>query len=91
MKSLPTGEFWTLRNKWSVYDDYIRKHGDGILHLAFDVKEKDPVIKDFTEKGFTISQGGTWGETGKPGSDRYEYIDLEKADGVAVELLWSQK
>jgi hypothetical protein len=75
----------------TVYDDHIRKHGDGIHHLAFDVKDMDPVLKDYTEKGFTVSQGGTWGELGKPGSGRYEYIDMEGAGGIAIELLWNYR
>ena len=72
-----------------VYDDHIRKHGEGIHHLAYAVKDMDAVLRDFTEKGFTVSMGGTWGETGKPGSGRYEYIDLENAGGLTMELLWS--
>jgi len=49
----------------------------------------DAVLKDYTEKGFSVSMGGTWGETGKSGSGRYEYIDMENGGGVTVELLWS--
>jgi len=73
----------------TVYDDHIKKHGEGIHHLAYSVKDMEAVLKDFTEKGFSVSQGGTWGESGKPGSGRYEYVDLEKAGGLALELLWS--
>jgi hypothetical protein len=32
---------------------------------------------------------GTWGEKGKPGSGRYEYVGLEDAGGMIMELLWS--
>jgi hypothetical protein len=35
--------------------------------------------------------GGTWGEKDKPGSGRYEYINLEDAGGVTMELLWNFK
>lgn len=72
-----------------VYDDHIRKHGEGIHHLAYNVKNMDKVLDDYKAKGYVVSMGGTWGEEGKPGSGRYEYIDLENAGGVTMELLWS--
>jgi hypothetical protein len=72
-----------------VYDDHIKKHGEGIHHLAYAVKDMDKVLNDYRSKGYVVSMGGTWGEEGKPGSGRYEYIDLEDAGGVTMELLWS--
>ncbi len=72
-----------------VYEDHIQKHGEGIHHLAFSVNDMDKVLEDYTSRGFVVSMGGTWGEVGKPGSGRYEYIDLEKAGGLTMELLWN--
>jgi methylmalonyl-CoA/ethylmalonyl-CoA epimerase len=72
-----------------VYDDHIKKHGEGIHHLAFAVRDMDKVLNDYRSKGYVVSMGGTWGEEGKPGSGRYEYIDMEDAGGVTIELLWS--
>ena len=72
-----------------VYEDHIRKHGEGIHHLAFSVSDMDVVLEDYTSKGFVVSMGGTWGEKDKPGSGRYEYIDLELAGGLTMELLWN--
>lgn len=74
-----------------VYDDHISKHGEGIHHLAFTIENMDKVLEDYRSKGYVVSMGGTWGETGKPGSGRYEYIDLEDAGGVTMELLWNYK
>jgi methylmalonyl-CoA/ethylmalonyl-CoA epimerase len=74
-----------------VYEDHIQKHGEGIHHLAFTVNDMDEVLDDFRSRGFVVSMGGTWGEMGKSGSGRYEYIDLEDAGGVTMELLWSYK
>src|SRR4030042_1050772 len=71
-----------------VYDDHIKKHGEGFHHLAFAGKDMDKVLDDYRSKGYVVSMGGTWGEEGKPGSGRYEYIDLEDAGGVTMELLW---
>jgi methylmalonyl-CoA/ethylmalonyl-CoA epimerase len=72
-----------------VYEDHIKKHGEGIHHLAFSVGDMDLVLEDYTSQGFVVSMGGTWGEEGKPGSGRYEYIDLEEAGGLTMELLWN--
>lgn len=74
-----------------VYDDHIKLHGEGIHHLAFSVADMDQVLEDYTTRDFVVSMGGTWGEKGKPGSGRYEYIDLEKAGGLTMELLWNYK
>jgi hypothetical protein len=72
-----------------VYADHIKSHGEGIHHLAFTVSDMDEILADYTSKDYVNSMGGTWGEKGKPGSGRYEYIDLEKSGGVTMELLWS--
>jgi catechol 2,3-dioxygenase-like lactoylglutathione lyase family enzyme len=72
-----------------VYEDHIQKHGEGIHHLAFSVPDMDAVLDDYRSRGFVVSMGGTWGEKGKPGSGRYEYIDLEEAGGLTMELLWN--
>ncbi len=72
-----------------VYADHILKHGEGIHHLAFTVNDMDKVLDDYRSCGFVVSMGGRWGEKGKPGSGRYEYIDLEDLGGVTMELLWS--
>ena len=72
-----------------VYEDHIRKHGEGIHHLGYSVNDMDKVLEDYTSRGFVVSMGGTWGEKGTAGSGRYEYIDLEEAGGLTMELLWS--
>lgn len=74
-----------------VYEDHIQLHGEGIHHLAFSVDDMDLVLKDYTTRGYVVSMGGTWGEKGKPGSGRYEYIDLEQAGGLTMELLWNYR
>jgi hypothetical protein len=73
----------------TVYQDHIKKHGEGIHHLAFTVDDMNKVINDFTSKGFVVSMAGTWGEKGKPGSGIFTYIDLESAGGLTMELLWN--
>jgi hypothetical protein len=72
-----------------VYEDHINLHGEGIHHLAFSVNDMDVVLQDYAARGYINTMGGTWGEKGKPGSGRYEYIGLEQAGGLTVELLWN--
>ncbi len=72
-----------------VYEDHINLHGEGIHHLAFSVSDMDAALQDYAARGYVNTMGGTWGERGKPGSGRYEYIGLEDAGGVTMELLWN--
>jgi hypothetical protein len=72
-----------------VYEDHIKLHGEGIHHLAFSVVDMDAVLTDYESLGYINTMGGTWGEKGKSGSGRYEYIGLENAGGMTIELLWS--
>ena len=72
-----------------VYEDHINLHGEGIHHLAFSVSDMDAVLQDYTARNYTNTMGGTWGEEGKPGSGRYEYMGLEEAGGLTMELLWN--
>jgi hypothetical protein len=88
----------TVAYEWSipvkppiVYEDHIKKHGEGIHHLAYAVQDMDVVLEDYRSRGFVVSMGGTWGEKDMPGSGRYEYIDLEGAGGLTMELLWSYR
>jgi len=74
-----------------VYEDHINRHGEGIHHLAFNVDDMDAILDDYRSRGYIVSMGGTWGEKDKPGSGRYEYIDLENAGGLTMELLWNYK
>lgn len=72
-----------------VYEDHINLHGEGIHHLAFSVRDMDVVLQDYAARGYVNTMGGTWGDKGKPGSGRYEYIGLEQAGGLTMELLWN--
>lgn len=72
-----------------VYADHIQMHGEGIHHLAFSVNDMDKVLKDYESLGYMNTMGGNWGEKGKPGSGRYEYVGLEEAGGMTMELLWN--
>lgn len=72
-----------------VYADHINMHGEGIHHLAYSVENMDEILNEYESLGYKNTMGGTWGEKGKPGSGRYEYVGLENAGGMTMELLWS--
>ena len=74
----------------TVYEEYLKAHGEGAHHLGFDVADMDKVIGEWSALGFPPLQSGAWGEKGKPGSGRFAYLDTEGIGGVLIELLWHQ-
>lgn len=75
----------------TVYDDFLRDHGEGIHHLAFDVPDMDGAVERWASQGFKAVQSGAWGDEGQSGSGRYAYVDTEPVGGVFIELLWNHK
>lgn len=73
----------------SVYAEYLKKHGEGVQHIAFSVPDMDAAIVHYKSLGFAAVQGGGWGEAGKPGSGRFAYLDTDAAGGLTIELLWN--
>jgi methylmalonyl-CoA/ethylmalonyl-CoA epimerase len=75
----------------TVYRDFLKAHGEGFHHIAFDVPDIDAAAKAWEAVGVSIVQSGAWGEKGKPGSGRFAYADTAPIGGVTVELLWNQR
>jgi hypothetical protein len=75
----------------TVYDEFLKAHGEGVHHLAVDVPDMDAALARWASQGFKAAQSGAWGVPGKPGSGRYAYVDTEPVGGVFVELLSSEK
>jgi catechol 2,3-dioxygenase-like lactoylglutathione lyase family enzyme len=71
----------------SVYDEYLEAHGEGLHHLAFEVKDMDEAVKLLEAKGAPASQTGGWDSPGSKG--RFAYLDTEPYGGVTIELLWN--
>jgi len=73
-----------------VYDDFLRKRGDGVHHLAFALsspEQLDEQIRYFRGKGVDIVEHGSW-ESPK-GTGRYAYLDTAaKGGGLTLELLY---
>jgi len=71
----------------SVYDEYLKAHGEGLHHLAFEVKDMDEAVRLLEAKGAPPSQTGGWDSPGSKG--RFAYLDTEPYGGVTIELLWN--
>ena len=72
----------------SVYHEFLRRHGEGFHHLAFNVKDMDEAIASLKSKGAVVSQSGGWDYPNSKG--RFAYLDTEPYGGVTIELLWNK-
>ncbi len=72
----------------SVYDEYLRAHGEGFHHLAFQVADFDQAVQALESRGAPVSQSGGWKSPGSEG--RFAYFDAEPYGGVTIELLWDK-
>jgi len=75
----------------TVYAEYLKTHGEGVQHIAFEVSDMDQAIARYKQLGFETVQGGGWGQDGKPGSGRFGYVDTERVGGLTIELLWNYR
>jgi methylmalonyl-CoA/ethylmalonyl-CoA epimerase len=73
----------------TVYEDFLKEHGEGFHHLAFDVPDIDAAGAFFASHGAPIVQSGAWGDKGKPGSGRFAYAATDAFGGVTTEFLWN--
>jgi hypothetical protein len=72
----------------NVFDDHMKKYGEGIHHIAINVPDMEKGIAEWTVTGLKVASFGRWGGKDKPGSGRFAYIDTEPIGGVTMELLW---
>jgi methylmalonyl-CoA/ethylmalonyl-CoA epimerase len=83
---------WILSIKGpNVYEDHLRKHGEGVHHIAFNTDDMDREVARWEAAGYVTSQSGGWGEKGKAGSGRFSYQDTQQIGGTDVELLWNYR
>lgn len=69
----------------STWQEFLDKNGEGIHHIAFNVKDIDGVEKQFALLGMPTVQNGGWD------GGAYSYIDASKNLGCVLELLESYK
>lgn len=75
----------------TVYEEFLKAHGEGLQHFGVAVEDMDKAIAGWKRLGYAVSQSGGWGEEGKAGSGRFAYIDLEAVGGLTLELLWNYR
>ena len=73
----------------TVYEDFLKEHGEGFHHFALDVPDMDAASAAWEARGVKIVQSGGWGEKGKPGSGRFAYAATDAFGGVTTEFLWN--
>jgi len=73
----------------TVYEEFLKEHGEGFHHFAFDVPDIDAAQAFFAANGAAPVQSGAWGENGKPGSGRFAYSATDGFGGVTTEFLWN--
>ncbi len=69
----------------STWQDFLDTHGEGIHHIAFQVKNMDSKISNCEEFGMKCVQRGKYGD----GNGEYAYLDAFKDMKCLVELLES--
>ncbi len=67
----------------STWMDFLKKHGPGLHHVAFNVPRTAPAAAHFADKGYKVTQQGLF--TGRSGM--YAYLDTDKDLAVTIELL----
>jgi methylmalonyl-CoA/ethylmalonyl-CoA epimerase len=67
----------------SVWMDYLKKHGAGIHHIAFNVPRIAPAAAFFADRGYQVTQQGLFTER----TGMYAYLNTDKDLGVTIELL----
>lgn len=72
----------------SVIDSYIKKKGEGLHHVAFEVENIEAEIERLKKEGFSILN-----DTPQPGADhkRIAFLHPKSCNGVLVELCQSTK
>ncbi len=68
----------------STWRDFLDEKGDGVHHIAFEVKGMDDQITAMQDRGASLIQQGQW--TGGAGG-RYAYLDSTAQLAVILELL----
>jgi len=64
----------------SIYADFLKSHGEGLHHIAFEVEDYDKTINFLKTKGLKVLQQGNWHGC------KYSYIDTTKDLGLIAEI-----
>ena len=73
----------------TTYLDHINRYGEGLHHIAFDVRDIEQEKIRWSNAGFPTTQSGAWGERDRAGYGRFAYQDTHPIGGTEIELLWN--
>jgi len=65
----------------TIYDEYARRKGYGLHHLAIRAENMEQSVGDMKAKGFNVIQSGN-----RPGT-KWAYLDTEGQTGIIFELV----
>ncbi len=65
----------------SIWEEFLRVHGEGIHHIAFKTAEMEAAKTFLASKGMETVQEGGWD------GGQYAYVDCNKQLGMILELL----
>jgi catechol 2,3-dioxygenase-like lactoylglutathione lyase family enzyme len=65
----------------STWRDYLKAHGEGVHHVAFEVEDMEAQVAALEAKGMPLAQRGDYA------GGRYAYIDSSEELKVILELL----
>jgi hypothetical protein len=69
----------------SIYDEFVDRHGYGVQHLGFVVKDMESALADARRMGLEVIQDGAG--FGLDGDGHYAYLDTESPFGTTFELI----
>jgi catechol 2,3-dioxygenase-like lactoylglutathione lyase family enzyme len=69
------------------WQQFLDKNGEGVQHIAFQVKDQDKAVQAFGDAGMPVLHQGRYDDD----DGAYVYIDSAKVLGVTLELLHSDR
>ena len=65
----------------SIYAEFLKKHGEGLHHILFEVDNFEDTVTLFRDKSIGVLQDGTW-----KGNIKYAYFDTEADLSTIAEI-----
>ncbi len=75
-------ELIELRDGKTIHEAFLKEKGEGVHHLAFEVKDLVEGKRRAEESGLKVTQSFT-----RPDGSGFAYVDSEKIGGVSFELI----
>lgn len=70
----------------TIHEDFLKKHGEGLHHIGFEVKNLSEAIRNAEKTGFKVTQGFQ-----REDGTGFAYLDSDRVGGVIMELIQPQK